>query len=261
MFSTLGGQIAAWNSSTTAVTQFTASDGARYTGLTSGTIGPNSFLYAADFHNQKIDAFNSSFAKTSLSGSFTDPSGVPSNYAPYNIQNIGNKLYVEYAKIDAVTHLASQAPNQGIVDVFDTAGNFLQRLATDLELDSPWGITLAPSNFGQFSNDLLVGNNGDGTIDAFDPFSGAFLGKLLDDLGNPLTNAGLWALAFRTGGPGFDPSTLYFTAGINGQLDGLFGGIQVAATPLPATLPLFAGGLGLLGFIARRRRREGIAPA
>ena len=257
LFSTLNGQTAGWNpsSSTTAVTAFTAVDGARYTGLTSGTVGANNFLYAADLHGQKIDVFASSFAKTNLGGSFTDPN-LPAGYTPYNIQNVNGKLYVEYATINPATHLPSQAPNQGIINVFDTDGNFLQRLATDAHLDSPWGITLAPANFGQFSNDLLVGNNGDGTIDAFDPTTGAFLGQLLDKLGDPLSNSGLWALAFRTGAPGFDPDTLYFTAGINGQVDGLFGGIQVAATPLPAALPLFAGGLGLMGFLARRRKRN-----
>jgi uncharacterized protein (TIGR03118 family) len=255
LFSTLNGQIAGWNSGTTAVTTFTATDGAVYTGLTSGAVGGNGFLYAADLAGQKIDVFSSTFAKTTLSGSFTDPT-LPSGYRPYNIQNVGGKLYVEYATIDPVTHLPSHAANQGIVSVFDLNGNFLQRLVTNANLDSPWGITLASSNFGQFSNDLLIGNNGDGTIDAFDPISGAFLGKLLDSLGNPLTNSGLWALAFRTGAPGFDPNTLFFTAGINGEADGLFGAIQVAATPLPAAFPLFGTVIAAFGALIWRRTRK-----
>jgi uncharacterized protein (TIGR03118 family) len=255
LFSTLNGQIAGWNSGTTAVTTFTATDGAAYTGLTSGAVGGNGFLYAADFHGQKIDVFNSTFTKTTLGGSFTDPA-LPSGYTPYNIQNVGGKLYVEYATIDPATHLPSHAANQGIVSVFDLNGNFLQRLVTNANLDSPWGITLASSNFGQFSNDLLIGNNGDGTIDAFDPSTGAFLGKLLDSLGNPLTNSGLWALAFRTGAPGFDPNTLFFTAGINGEADGLFGAIQVAATPLPGAFPLFGSGIAAFGALIWRRTRK-----
>ena len=190
LFSTLSGQIAGWNSGTSAVTTFSAPDGAVYTGLTSGVAsGGNNVLYAADLAGQKIDVFSSTFAKTAVSGTFTDPT-LPSGYRPYNIQNVGGKLYIEYATIDPVTLLPSHAANQGIVSVFDLNGNFLQRLVTNANLDSPWGITLASSNFGQFSNDLLIGNNGDGTIGAFDPISGAFLGKLLDSLGNPLTDSG-----------------------------------------------------------------------
>ena len=255
LFSTLNGQIAGWNSGTTAVATFTANDGAMYTGLTSGAVGGNNFLYAADLAGQKIDVFNSTFSKTMLSGSFTDPN-LPSGYRPYNIQNVGGKLYVEYATIDPVTHLVSHTANQGIVSVFDLNGNFLQRLVTNANLNSPWGITLASSNFGQFSNDLLIGNNGDGTIDAFDPITGAFLGKLLDSLGNPLINSGLWALAFRTGAPGFDPNALFFTAGINGEADGLFGAIQVAATPLPGAFPLFGSVIAAFGALIWRRTRK-----
>jgi uncharacterized protein (TIGR03118 family) len=141
VFSTLNGQIAGWNpgtSPTTAVTAFTATDGARYTGLTSATVGANNFLYAADLHGQKIDVFNSTFAKTTLSGSFTDPN-LPSGYTPYNIQTVGGKLYVEYATIDPITHLPSHAANQGIVNVFDLNGSFVQRLVTNANLDSRGG--------------------------------------------------------------------------------------------------------------------------
>jgi uncharacterized protein (TIGR03118 family) len=258
MFSTLGGQIAGWNgaSSTTAQTVYFATDGAVYTGLASGTVGGNAFLYAADFRGGKIDVIDSSFGK--LPGSFTDPN-LPAGYSPYNVQNIGGKLYVEYAAIDPITHVASHVANQGAVDVFDTKGNLVQRLVTGTNLNSPWGITLAPASFGDFANALLVGNNGDGTIDAFDPITGAFLGKLRDKLGNLLVNPSLWALAFRPSATGFDPNALYFTAGINGEADGLFGEIQVEGTPLPAALPLFASGLSALGVLGWRRKRKGAA--
>ena len=194
LFSSLSGTISGWNpavSPTSAVVKFTATDGAVYTGLASGP----SNLYAADFANGKIDSFDASFDKVTLAGSFTDP-GLPMGYVPYNIQNVGGSLYVEYAKVDPVTHRASEDTNQGIVDVFDTSGNFVRRLATAANLSSPWGITLAPAKFGDFSNDLLVGNFGDGTISVFDPTTGAFLGKLLDASGHAISNDGLWALTF-----------------------------------------------------------------
>jgi uncharacterized protein (TIGR03118 family) len=261
LFSTLDGRIAGWNPSVSATTAVTmvATPGAAYTGLAIGNIGGNGLLYAADFAGAKIDVFNATFGLTSLGGTFVDP-GLPAGYAPYNIQNINGKLYVEYAAIDPITSKASQAANHGIVSVFDLDGSFLQRLITNANLNSPWGITLASANFGQFSNDLLVGNNGDGTIGAFDPISGTFLGLLRDGLGNPLTNPGLWALTFGNGASGLNRDGLFFTAGINNEANGLFGEIQLA-TPLPAALPLFATGLGILGLLGGRRKRKAIAAA
>jgi hypothetical protein len=184
-------------------------------------------------------------------------------YAPYNIQTLNGKLYVAYAKVDPATGKASQTPNQGIVNVFDTNGNLLHRVATNMFLNSPWGLAIAPANFGDFAGALLIGNNGDGTIDAFNPDTGEFLGRLLDPLGNVLTKSGLWALGFRTGASGFDPDTLFFTAGINGEADGLFGSIQVAG-PAAVPGPIVGAGLpGLLlaggGLLVWWRRRQKIA--
>ncbi|MGI8743838.1 MAG: TIGR03118 family protein [Bryobacteraceae bacterium] len=249
LFASLSGTISGWNpavSPTSSVVKFTAIDHAAYTGLASGP----SNLYAADFANAKIDSFDASFNKVTLAGTFTDPN-LPAGYSPYNIQNAGGKLYVEYAKVDPVTHRASEASNQGIVDVFDTTGNFQQRLATESHLSSPWGITLAPGNFGQFSNDLLVGNFGDGTISAFDPATGAFLGQLLDASAHPITNDALWALNFRAPNSGFDSNKLFFNAGINGEADGLFGSIQ----PVPEPSPVILLGLGCVGLAIVPRRR------
>jgi uncharacterized protein (TIGR03118 family) len=239
LFSTLGGTIEGWNggSGTTAQVLFTATDRAAYTGLALATSGGNDFLFAADFANAKIDVFNSTFVKQVLgAGAFTDPN-LPAGYSPYNVQNINGKIYVEYALVDPVTHRASTIPNTGIVDVFDTSGGSLQRLVTLTHLDSPWGIALAPAGFGQFGGDLLVGNFGDGRINAFDPISGGFLGTVSDANGNPLLNSGLWALSFHAAAPGFDPNVLYFNAGINNEADGLFGTIQ-APTPEPSTFAL-----------------------
>jgi uncharacterized protein (TIGR03118 family) len=237
VFATLAGTIDAWNAGTTAVTQFTASDGAIYTGLAQ----TGSLLYAADTRNGKIDVFNTAFQKTTVTGTFTDPS-VPAGFTPYDIQTINGKLYVEYAK---------QNSPGGFIGVFDASGNLLQHIA-DAHLNGPWGITQAPAGFGTFANDLLVGNFGDGKINAFDPTSGVFLGVLSDTAGNPIVNSGLWALQFRSATSGFDPNSLFFTAGINNEANGLFGKIQVA--PEPGATSLLLLGLGAL-LIARRKLR------
>ena len=248
IFATIPGTIDAWNSGNdgTAVVEATSANSA-YTGLALANNGSGDFLYAANFRTGHIDVFNSSFAPVSLSGSFTDPN-LPAGYAPYGIQAIGGKLYVQYAQVDPVTHKAAVGAGLGIVDVFDANGGSLQRLVTGGSLNAPWGITLAPSAFGDFSNDLLIGNFGDGVINAFDQ-SGAFRGSLKDVHGNPIANPGLWSLEFRAA-PNFDPNTLFFTAGINNEADGLFGSIQVA--PEPGTLAPIALGLALTLLLRRR---------
>lgn len=216
-----------------------------FTGLANGNNGAEDLLYAADVSKGAIDVFNSS-GLTTLSGNFRDPN-LPTGYKPYNIQNIGGLLYVEYFDPTKVGQ-----PNIGVVDIFDLNGVFQKRAATT-NLDAPWGVAMAPSNFGAFSNDLLVGNFGDGTISAFNPTTGAFLGTLSDANGNPLVNSGLWALAFRTGSS-FNPDALYFAAGINGQRDGLFGEIT-AAVPEPASFTLIAAGLLAATLLRRRTAR------
>ena len=136
---------------------------------------------------------------------------VPAGYSPYNIQNIAGRLYVEYAKVDPMTHRPTTTANTGIVNVFDLNGVLLQRLATDTHLNSPWGVTLAPAGFGDFAGDILVGNFGDGTISAFDPVTLLFEGTITGLSGAPIVNSGLWALNFRAPGSGFDPNTLFIT--------------------------------------------------
>jgi uncharacterized protein (TIGR03118 family) len=253
IFDSLSGTISGWNGAqgTTAFTEFTATDGAAFTGLANGSNGSGDFLYAADFANRRIDVFNGNFALTTLAGSFTDPN-LPAGYSPYNIQAVGGKLYVEYDMVDPTTHRPATTANTGIVDIFDTNGNLLQRLVTNTHLDSPWGITQAPSTFGSFGGDILVGNFGDGSISAFDPTSGAFLGTLAS-LSGTIVNSGLWALNFRAPGSGFDPNALFFNAGINNEADGLFGEVTVA-TPEPSTLVLLGMGLGGFGLLRRRTR-------
>lgn len=241
-FATLQGTIATWSGGMTASVS-AAVPGAAFTGLALANDGAlGNLLYAANSLGG-IDVFNSSFARVSLLGSFVDPN-LPAGYTPYNIQNIGGDLYVEYS--DGV------GAGKGIVDVFDANGILLKRLITGGSLDNPWGITLAPAGFGSFGGDLLVGNNGNGEINAFNPATGAWIGTLDNNSGNPIVNSGLWALDFRTGGTGVNTDALYFTAGINGQKDGLFGSIQ--ATPEPGTCVLL--GSGLVGLIFSRRKRN-----
>jgi uncharacterized protein (TIGR03118 family) len=250
IFDTLSGTVDAWNGGNTATVMATT-PGAVYTGLASANNGSGDFLYAADFASGGgIQVFNSSFVATSLAGSFTDPHAL-SGYEPYNIQTVGNSLYVEYAQVGA-TGRPVIGSGLGYVDVYDLNGNFVKRAITGGALNVPWGITIAPSNFGQFSNDLLVGNFGDGTINAYDPLTFALVGTLKDVNGNPIANPGLWALEVRpNGGGGSDPNALYFDAGINGEANGLFGKINLV--PEPSTFGLAI--IGVLGIVALRWRQ------
>jgi uncharacterized protein (TIGR03118 family) len=202
-----------------------SSSGAVYKGLAIGTNHSGTFLYAANIHAGTIDVFDKKFAPAKLSGSFTDPY-LPQGYAPFDIKNIGGTLYVTYAKQNAQKNGDVPGPGHGIVDVFDTYGHFLKRLISHGQLNSPWGLALAGGSFGKFSNDLLVGNFGDGHINAFDPNTGAFLGQLTDQYGHPIVVDGLWSLLFGLGGQAGNPNQLFFTAGIHQEADGLFGVIQ-----------------------------------
>jgi uncharacterized protein (TIGR03118 family) len=243
IFASLSGNILGWNGGlgTTAAQEASGSAGAVFTGLAIGVSGGANFLYAADTAHGAIAVFDSTFAPVSMS--FTDPS-LPAGYTPYNIQNVNGSLYVEYS--------FGGSPTGGIVDVFDTGGNFVKRLATTTGLNRPWGVTQAPVTFGSFGGDILVGNFGDGTISAFNPTTGAFLGTISSASG-PIVNSGLWSLNFRAPGSGFDPNALFITAGINGQKDGLFAEIQVA--PEPSTWAMLALGFGVLGAVGYRGRR------
>ena len=258
IFATEDGLITGWRGAlgTTAEILVISSTGSVYKGLAFATIGTNSYLYAADFHNNRIDVTPSAGAP-SLPGNFTDPN-LPAGFAPFNIQNINGRLYVTYAKVDALGKDDVPGPGNGLVDVFDLNGNFIQRLVTMGRLNSPWGLAIAPSNFGQFSNDLLVGNFGDGTINAFDPLTGAYLGTLLNGLGNPIVIEGLWGLRFGNGGNGGAPDSLFFAAGIPGTGDiedhGLFGTIRVQGVPEPNSLMLLLCGCGIIAVACHRTR-------
>jgi uncharacterized protein (TIGR03118 family) len=227
-----------------------------YKGLAIATVGSNTYLYAADFHNNMITVIPSTGAPA-LSGNFVDPN-LPAGYAPFNIQSINGMLYVTYALQDASKHDDVSGAGHGFVDVFNLQGVLQTRLITKGALNSPWGLAVAPGGFGSFGGDLLVGNFGDGAINAYDPLTGAWMGELMDSSGTaPLVNQGLWGLKFGNGGNGGNLDELFFTAGIPGDGEvedhGLFGVIKA---PEPGVLGLL--GSGLLGLIGYARRRRGL---
>lgn len=254
IFDTEDGTLSAWNSGNSAVLKATSSAGSVYKGLALGNNGSGDLLYAANFGLGRVDVFDSNFHPTTASGGFQDPT-LPPGYAPFDIQNIGGKLYVTYALQDTAKHDDVAGPGNGFIDVFDLNGNRLQRLTSNGALNSPWGLAVAPSGFGAFSGDLLVGNFGDGTINAYDLTTGNSMGTLDNPSGTPLAIDGLWGLRFGNGAQGEGLDTLYFTAGIAGpdQIEdhGLFGSISVE-TPEPQ--PLLLAALGLLACLILQRR-------
>jgi uncharacterized protein (TIGR03118 family) len=251
LFSSLDGGIFGWRGAlgTTAETLVLPSASAVYNGLAIANFNNNTYAYAPNFRSGTIDVFKGSAGAPDLPGHFTDPN-LPAGYAPFNVQNLGGKLYVTFAQQDATKSMPVPGAGLGILDVFNVDGTLIQRLVSNSmngPLNAPFGLAIAPANFGSLSGDLLVGNNGDGKINAFD-LSGNFVGTLTDTQGIPITNALLLALAFGNG-TSFASNALLFTAG-----DGLFGEIQ--AVPIPAALPLFATGLGVLGLLGWRRKRK-----
>jgi uncharacterized protein (TIGR03118 family) len=218
--------------------------GAVYKGLATGvnatgvTITPPNmtdfvFLYVTNFRAGTIEVYGPApsssttgfYVPVATDGNFTD-ADIPRGYAPFGIQNINGNLFVTYAKQNAAKHDDVAGKGNGFVDVFDTDGHLLRRFASRGALNSPWGVARASFAFGQFSGDILVGNFGDGRINAFDS-DGNFLGQLRDTNGKPISIDGLWTLTLG-GGAKSSQDTMYFTAGPNGETDGLFGTITPA---------------------------------
>jgi uncharacterized protein (TIGR03118 family) len=190
-------------------------------------------LYATNFSAGTVDVFDSQFRPVAVAGGFVDPH-LPPGFAPFGIQDIGGLLYVTYAKQDATGYNDVAGPGNGFVDVYSGDGVLLRRLAWGGPLNSPWGLAQAPAGFGELSGAILVGNFGDGRINAYDPTSGKFLGALEDGRGQPVVIPNLWALQFGNSTISGDANTLYFTAGIGGEQHGLFGELVSLQDPPPA---------------------------
>lgn len=205
-----------------------SASGAVYKGLALDSVGAKNFLYAANFRAARIDVFDKDFKPVASAGAFQDKR-IPAGYAPFNVQNVAGLLVVTYAKQDAAKHDDVAGPGHGFVDVFLSSGRLLSRLASRGPLDSPWGVALAPAGFGRFSRALLVGNFGDGRINAYSTRDGEYLGQLRGADEKPLAIGGLWGLSFGNGHAAGDINKLYFTAGSGHEQHGLFGSIQ--ATP------------------------------
>jgi uncharacterized protein (TIGR03118 family) len=224
IFANLNGTISAWDTGPTAFIQATTS-GAVYTGLAIN--GAQTRLYAAnDAGTGSIDVYDCTFASVNLGpDAFVNPA-LPAGLVPFNVQEIGGNVYVAYAPTGLQN--MRQAPlGAGAVAIFDEDGNFITQLITGGRLAAPWGMTLAPAGFGRFINHLLVGNFSfaHSAINAFDPTTGQFRGTIRINVGKGHTPGGLWTIGFGVGGNNGDPNTLYFTDGINGEADGLFGAI------------------------------------
>lgn len=239
IFASENGLISGWNSAAgkaAVVMADRSGASAVYKGLATATRSEGPLLYAADFGNGRVDVFDGAMNLLSLPGAFHDPQ-IPAGFAPFNIANLSGTLYVAYAKQDAKHHDDVAGAGNGFIDMYDLNGLLLGRLVSGGPLNSPWGMALAPPVFGTFGGALLVGNFGDGAINAFDPVTGMSLGALQDAKGAAIHVSGLWGLMFGNGSGAGDANTLYFTAGVAGpgnvEDHGLFGAIQ----PAPAIAP------------------------
>jgi uncharacterized protein (TIGR03118 family) len=232
LFATEEGTIAGWSPGVNLTQAITAVDysqtpglGPVFTGLALASNVQGTFLYAANFRASTIDVFDQGFNAVNWQGAFKDPN-LPAGFVPFNIQAIGTNLFVTYTEQNAGRYDDGTGLGNGYVDEFDANGHLLNRVISQGPLDAPWGIAVAPSNFGGFQGDLLVGNFGDGRINAFDPQNGTFLGSLTDATGQPISVPGLWGLSFGNNGDAGAPNTLYFTAGIGNEYHGLFGSLE-----------------------------------
>ncbi|MBI4693994.1 MAG: TIGR03118 family protein [Gammaproteobacteria bacterium] len=221
-----------------------------YKGAAVATVGTGTYLYAANFHDGRIDVVKGESGAADLAGGFTDPT-LPAGYAPFNVAKLGESLYVTYAARNAAGDDELTGPGLGLVDEFRPDGTLVKRVATGGALNAPWGLAIAPATFGAFAGSLLVGNFGDGSIAAFDPLSGVLLGQLTTSGGRALAIDGLWALLVGNDGTGGSSGALYFTAGPGGETHGRFG--VVAPVPLPASLPMLLAGASTLARVRRRR--------
>jgi uncharacterized protein (TIGR03118 family) len=229
IFASETGTISGWNPSVdgTHSVVAVAKPGAVYKGLALANAASGPQLYATDFVGGHVDVFNSSFGPGVATGGFVDPN-LPGGYAPFGIATVNGMLVVTFAKQEAGSEDEVHHQGFGVVDAFDTDGNLISRIATHGQLNAPWGIAQAPANFGPFSGDLLIGNFGDGQINAYaqqPDGSWERAGGLRDSSGRAISIDGLWGIGFGNNGAAGPSTTLYFAAGPNDEADGLFGSI------------------------------------
>jgi uncharacterized protein (TIGR03118 family) len=230
IFASEAGKITAWNpalSPNTSAVKVASNKTAIYKGITMVPAGSGPFLLAADFHNNRLRAFDGSFMPMSLpSWAFSDPS-LPAGYAPFNVTVVGNRVFVSYAKQKPDKVDDAAGPGHGFIDVYGFGGHLLMRFASRGVLNSPWGMTIAPAGFGPFAGDLLVGNFGDGRIHAFDPTTGHLDGTIRDTHGNPIEIDGLWGL-LPGNGTTQRSDAVWFSAGPDDEAHGLLGTLTSA---------------------------------
>ncbi|MGE0519604.1 MAG: TIGR03118 family protein [Candidatus Binatia bacterium] len=234
IFATEDGTIAGWNLLVNPTNAVLAVDnhasGAIYKGLAIGSSNGANFIYATNFHAGTVDVFDAHFQAVHTPGAFVDPD-LPAGYAPFGIQALGTgamqAIWVTYALQDASGEDDVPGPGNGFVSLFDPAGNFIERFASRGALDSPWGITQAPATFGRFAGKILIGNFGNGRINVFDPSTRRLRGQLNEpNSDTKIEIDGLWGIGFGNGGLAGSADVLYFAAGPNDEVDGLFGMIQ-----------------------------------
>src|SRR5437016_9000586 len=230
IFVTEDGTISGWNSGQNAVLVVDNSgngspNGAVYKGATSGEINGNKFLYVTNFRNARVEVYDTNFKRVFLGDDAFEAEGVPDGFAPFNIQNIGGTLFVTYAKQDAARHDDVAGDGLGLVEIFTPAGRHIGNLQHGSWFNSPWGVVWTTRDFGEFSNAILVGNFGSGKIAAFNGFTYKFMGFVKNPDDSIMIIDGLWSLTFGNDGTAGPANTLFFSAGINGEQDGLFGTI------------------------------------
>lgn len=231
IFATENGTLSGWSPSVNRNNAILAVDtgaaGAVYKGLAIATFSGANYLYAADFRNGRVDVYDANWNRVTLpGGGFTDPN-LPAGYAPFGIQAIGGRIYVAYAQRTAGSIDETKGSGLGMVDVFDAGGALVRRLVTGGALNAPWGLAMAPANFGAASNMLLVGNFGDGKINAYKADTGEFAGTLMKADRTPIVIDGLWGIAFGNGLNNQPTNTLFFAAGPGDEAHGLYGRIDM----------------------------------
>jgi uncharacterized protein (TIGR03118 family) len=245
IFVTEDGTISGWNAqvniaaganppSINAVLEVDNSDngsgqGGVYKGVTTGEINGAKCLYVTNFRAARVEVYDTNFKRVYLGNDAFEDESIPHGFAPFNIQNIGGSLFVTYAKQDALKHDDVAGPGLGFVDIYSTNGKLEGRLQHGSWMNSPWGVVWAPRDFGEFSNAILVGNFGSGQIAAFNGFTRQFIGFVRNPANSVLTINGLWSLTFGNGANAGPATTLFFSAGINDEADGLFGTLTPVA--------------------------------